>query len=109
MCVVQFPDGVEWNPGQTVRIVVGIAAKSDEHLGILAALTDVLDDTATADRLAHTSDPKKRGEGNDGFGYSVSYGPHRVNWSDFTADPPERVQRLYSMLDELYERYAPSS
>lgn len=57
VCVVQFPDGVEWNKDQIVRIVVGIAAKSDEHLGILAALTDVLDDTATADRLAHTSDP----------------------------------------------------
>ncbi len=55
--VVQFPDGVEWNPGQTVRIVVGIAAKSDEHLGILAALTDVLDDSATADRLAKTKNP----------------------------------------------------
>ncbi|HSI13137.1 MAG TPA: phosphoenolpyruvate--protein phosphotransferase [Chthoniobacter sp.] len=57
VCVVQFPEGVEWNPGQIVRIVVGIAAKSDEHLGILAALTDVLDDSATADRLAHTNDP----------------------------------------------------
>ncbi|EDY19819.1 phosphoenolpyruvate-protein phosphotransferase [Chthoniobacter flavus Ellin428] len=57
VCVVQFPEGVEWNPGQMVRIVVGIAAKSDEHLGILAALTDVLDDTATADRLARTNDP----------------------------------------------------
>ena len=57
--VVQFPDGVEWNPGQIVRIVVGIAAKSDEHLSILAALTDVLDDTATADRLASTNDPSE--------------------------------------------------
>ncbi|MGB8166267.1 MAG: phosphoenolpyruvate--protein phosphotransferase [Chthoniobacteraceae bacterium] len=57
VCVVQFPDGVEWNAGQIVRIVVGIAAKSDEHLGILAALTDVLDDTATANRLANTNDP----------------------------------------------------
>jgi phosphocarrier protein FPr len=57
VCVVQFPDGVEWNPGQTVRIVVGIAAKSDEHLSILAALTDVLDDTATANQLANTNDP----------------------------------------------------
>jgi phosphocarrier protein FPr len=55
--VVQFPDGVEWNPGQTVRIVVGIAAKNDEHLNVLSALTDVLDDTATADRFAHTDDP----------------------------------------------------
>jgi len=57
VCVVQFPDGVEWNPGQIVRIVVGIAAKSDEHLEILAALTDVLDDTVTASRLASTDDP----------------------------------------------------
>jgi phosphocarrier protein FPr len=59
VAVVQFPDGVEWNPGQVVRIVVGIAAKSDEHLSVLAALTDVLDDTATVDRLAHTSDPNE--------------------------------------------------
>jgi phosphocarrier protein FPr len=59
VAVVQFPDGVEWNPGQVVRIVVGIAAKSDEHLSVLAALTDVLDDTATADRMAHTSDPNE--------------------------------------------------
>jgi phosphocarrier protein FPr len=68
VCVVQFPDGVEWNPGQIVRIVVGIAAKSDEHLSILAALTDVLDDTATADRLACTNDPADiiRGLGGDG-------------------------------------------
>jgi phosphocarrier protein FPr len=57
VAVVQFPDGVTWNAGQTVRIVVAIAAKSDEHLGILAALTDVLDDTAIVDRLAATNDP----------------------------------------------------
>ncbi|PTY06845.1 phosphoenolpyruvate--protein phosphotransferase [Verrucomicrobia bacterium LW23] len=55
--VVQVPGGVEWNPGQTVRLVVGIAALSDEHIGILSALTDVLDDPASAERLAHASDP----------------------------------------------------
>ena len=55
--VVQVPDGVEWNPGQTVRLVVGIAARSDEHLGILTALTDVLDDPGKAERLAKTSNP----------------------------------------------------
>lgn len=54
--VVQFPAGVEWNEGQTVYLVVGIAAKSDEHLGILAALTDVLDDAELAERLAQTDD-----------------------------------------------------
>ncbi len=57
VCVVQLPDGVEWSPGQTVKLVVGIAAKSDEHLGVLAALTDVLDDPGVAVRLAATRDP----------------------------------------------------
>jgi phosphocarrier protein FPr len=57
--VVQLPEGVEWNKGQTVRIVVGIAAKSDEHLGILSALTDVLDDAKTSRRLAETNDPQE--------------------------------------------------
>lgn len=55
--IVQIPDGVEWNPGQTVRLVVGIAARSDEHLGILVALTDVLDDASVAAKLAETNDP----------------------------------------------------
>jgi phosphocarrier protein FPr len=52
--VVQVPHGVEWNPGEAVYLVVGIAAKSDEHLGILARLTDVLDDEARAQQLART-------------------------------------------------------
>ncbi len=59
VAVVQLPAGVEWNKGQTVRIVVGIAAKSDEHLGILSALTDVLDDAKTSRRLAETNDPQE--------------------------------------------------
>jgi len=59
IAVVQFPEGVEWRPGETVRLVVGIAARSDEHLGILANLVDVLDDAAKAERLAHTRDPEE--------------------------------------------------
>lgn len=57
VAVVQVPDGVEWGPGQIVRIVFGIAAMSDEHLGVLAALGDVLDDDARASDLAQTRDP----------------------------------------------------
>ena len=57
VCAVQLAGGVEWSPGQPVRLVVGIAARSDEHLAILAALTDVLDDATLADRLATTRDP----------------------------------------------------
>lgn len=55
--VVQVPGGVTWNDGQVVYILVGIAAKSDEHLEILSALTDVLDDESVASRLASTQDP----------------------------------------------------
>lgn len=55
--VVQLPEGVEWGPGKLVKLIVGIAAKSDEHLDILAALTDVLDHKETADHLAVTDNP----------------------------------------------------
>ena len=55
--VVQLPEGVAWNAGQTARIIVGIAAKSDEHLAILSALTDVLDDPTVARQLAQTTEP----------------------------------------------------
>jgi phosphoenolpyruvate-protein phosphotransferase len=55
--VVQLPEGVEWGPGKVAHLIVGIAAKSDEHLGVLAALTDVLDDPGKAQLLAKTKDP----------------------------------------------------
>jgi phosphoenolpyruvate-protein phosphotransferase len=57
IAVLQVPDGLEWNRGETVHLVVAIAARSDEHIGILANLTNVLDDEATIRRLATTNDP----------------------------------------------------
>jgi multiphosphoryl transfer protein len=55
--VVQFPDGVKWNPGEVVYLVVGIAACSDEHLEVLANLTGVLDDKNAVLRISATRDP----------------------------------------------------
>lgn len=55
--VTQFPGGVQWNQGETVYLVIGIAARSDEHIELLANLTDVLDDPHTVQRLAHTDNP----------------------------------------------------
>jgi multiphosphoryl transfer protein len=55
--VTQIPEGVTWNPGETVYLVVGIAARSDEHIGILTNLTHVLDDEETIRRLSRTNDP----------------------------------------------------
>ena len=57
IAVVQVPSGVEWNPGEQVRLVVGIAAASDEHLQILANLTQVLADADEVERLSTTLDP----------------------------------------------------
>ena len=54
LSVLQLPEGVEWNPGEIVYLVVGIAARSDEHIGVLAKLTDVLEDGETVMRLART-------------------------------------------------------
>jgi phosphocarrier protein FPr len=56
VAVLQVPRGVEWNVGETVHLVVGIAAKSDEHMEILANLTDVLSEPEEAVRLATTTD-----------------------------------------------------
>jgi multiphosphoryl transfer protein len=54
VAVLQLPDGVEWNPGETVRLVIGIAARSDEHIEVLTNLTRVLDDPAAIERLSRT-------------------------------------------------------
>ncbi|MGB3310977.1 MAG: phosphoenolpyruvate--protein phosphotransferase [Nodosilinea sp.] len=58
IAVVQIPGGVEWNPGEVVRLVVGIAARSDEHLQILTNLTHVLDDADAVQQLVETNDPQ---------------------------------------------------
>lgn len=42
VAVHHFPAGVDWGDGNTVYVAIGIAAKSDEHLGILKQLTKVL-------------------------------------------------------------------
>ena len=54
IAVTQIPAGVEWNPGETVYLVVGIAARSDEHIEILTNLTHVLDDEKLIQRLSTT-------------------------------------------------------
>lgn len=52
--IAQFPQGIEWGEGNTAHVVIGIAAKSDEHLALLRQLTTVLSDENAADILAKT-------------------------------------------------------
>ncbi len=52
--VFQYPQGIDWGSGETVYIVIGIAARSDEHLVLLRQLTRVLSDDSIAQQLAET-------------------------------------------------------
>ncbi|MFH4615590.1 fused PTS fructose transporter subunit IIA/HPr protein [Vibrio diabolicus] len=51
VAVHHFPQGVDWGDGNTVFVAIGIAAKSDEHLGILKQLTKVLGADGVEERL----------------------------------------------------------
>ena len=54
--VFQFPQGIEWGEGNIAYVVIGIAARSDEHLSLLRQLTHVLSDEGTAAKLAKITD-----------------------------------------------------
>ena len=56
LAVAQFPDGVPWGD-ERARLVIGLAAKTEEHIPILSRLAGVLEDADLCDRLARTSDP----------------------------------------------------
>ena len=54
--VFQFPQGIEWGEGNIAYVVIGIAARSDEHLSLLRQLTHVLSNEDTAAKLAKITD-----------------------------------------------------
>ncbi|MCE0495402.1 fused PTS fructose transporter subunit IIA/HPr protein [Vibrio salinus] len=51
VAVHHFAEGVDWGDGNTVYVAIGIAAKSDEHLGILKQLTKVLSADGVEEKL----------------------------------------------------------
>jgi mannitol/fructose-specific phosphotransferase system IIA component len=54
---VQVPAGIEWEPGETVRLVIGIAASADDHVDLLQRLAEVVEEERLVRRLVHASDP----------------------------------------------------
>jgi mannitol/fructose-specific phosphotransferase system IIA component len=48
--VLTYPDGIPWGEN-TVKLVVGIAAKGDEHLSILSRIVNALEDEASTEKL----------------------------------------------------------
>ncbi len=57
IAVLQVPAGTPWNDGETAHLIVGIAARSDEHIDVLRRLTRVLGDAALVEKLRQTRDP----------------------------------------------------
>jgi mannitol/fructose-specific phosphotransferase system IIA component len=55
--VIQLPEGVAWDPGERVYLVVGLASNSDEHAGVLSNLLDLLHAPEAIEQLIHTTDP----------------------------------------------------
>ncbi|HBR94170.1 MAG TPA: phosphoenolpyruvate--protein phosphotransferase [Opitutae bacterium] len=57
--LIQVPDGVAWKGDARAHLIFGIAARSDEHIGLLARLTSITADEDLAKRLAITDDPSE--------------------------------------------------
>lgn len=56
--VLQLAEGVQWDEEGMVYLVIGIAASSDEHVGVLANLADVIDDETKLSELLKTTHPE---------------------------------------------------
>lgn len=55
MVVMTYPKGISWN-GDTVKLVVGIASKGDEHLEILGRIVAIAASDADTDALVAGAD-----------------------------------------------------
>lgn len=55
--VLQVPAGVQWDEDETAYLIIAIAASSDDHIGVLAALAEVIEDEETTQLLINTTDP----------------------------------------------------
>lgn len=59
IAVLQVPQGISWQAGETARLIIGIAAKSDEHLELLGKITELISQPELAERLAVTPDAEE--------------------------------------------------
>jgi mannitol/fructose-specific phosphotransferase system IIA component len=58
LVVLTYPDGLDWN-GQKVNIVIGIAAKGDEHIDILGNVVDIFDNEDDVKSFLKITDKQK--------------------------------------------------
>ncbi|PGT83913.1 MULTISPECIES: PTS sugar transporter subunit IIA [Bacillaceae] len=51
LSVIQVPGGVDFGNGNTVKLLIGIAGKGDEHLDILSKIAIVLSEEENVEKL----------------------------------------------------------
>lgn len=56
IAVIQVPEGVLWQEGKSARLIVAIAAQSDEHITILRRLTRLMQKEGAIEELATCTD-----------------------------------------------------
>ncbi len=54
LCVITYPEGIDWN-GNVVKLVIGIAARGEEHLEILENIVEVLEEEDDVEKLVNES------------------------------------------------------
>jgi len=55
---VQFPEGIVWEDEERAYLVIGIAAKADEHITVLANLAEVVEEEEDVAALVRATDPQ---------------------------------------------------
>jgi len=51
LAVMTFPDGIDWDDGNTVKLIVAIAADGDEHIDILSKIALACYDEAAVEKI----------------------------------------------------------
>jgi len=84
LAVIQYPAGVPWGD-EPARLVIGLAAMSDDHIAILSRLAGILDDEKLCERLGQATDPMEIHE--------ALTAPVLAQEDDDGAEPPHDLRR----------------
>ena len=55
LVVMTFPNGTDWGDGETVKLVIGIAAVGEEHMDVLKKIADACEDEEAVDAIVAKS------------------------------------------------------
>lgn len=53
MSVLIYPEGIDWH-GDTVKVVIGLAGRGDDHMEILSNLADIFSDDDNIEKIIHS-------------------------------------------------------